>query len=160
MPELQTKMDALKKVMEDIRDKVLLNDKRLKNNKTLAVYVRNYEENRKYGLGYRKAKDQDRYYRINESRIMLFEAARKSIREMGIDPDSVTYSMVTDRIAELEGEKSGLDKEYWQKLKKYKEMEKQMSVMKQYIEKQGIQTRETAKSEKKRGGQVTVQTLA
>ena len=47
MPELQTKMDALKKVMEDIRDKVLLNDKRLKNNKTLAVYVRNYEENRK-----------------------------------------------------------------------------------------------------------------
>ncbi len=153
VPELQAKMDALKKEMDDIRDKVLLNDKRLKNNKTLAVYVRNYEENRKYGLGYRKAKDQDRYYRINESRIMLFDAAKKSIREMGIDPDSVTYSMVTDRIEELEAEKTGLDKEYGQKLKEYKEMEKQMSVMTQYIEKQGIQTRETAKSEKKRAEQ-------
>ena len=104
-------------------------------------------------MGYRKAKDQDRYYRINESRIMLFEAARKSIREMGIDPDSVTYSMVMDRIEELEAEKAGLDKEYGQKLKEYKEMEKQMTVMKQYMEKQGIQTRETAKTEKKRGGQ-------
>ena len=153
VPELQAKMDALKKEMDDIRDKVLLNDKRLKNNKTLAVYVRNYEENRKYGLGYRKAMDQDRYYRINESRIMLFEAARKSIREMGIDPDSVTYSMVTDRIAELGAEKAGLDKEYGQKLKEYKEMEKQMSVMKQYMEKQGIVTKETTRSGRKKGGQ-------
>ena len=153
VPELQAKMDELRKEMDAIRDKVLLNDKRLKNNKTLAVYVRNYEENRKYGLGYRKAKDQDRYYRVNESRIMLFEAARKSIREMGIDPDSVTYSMVTDRIAELGAEKAGLDKEYGQKLKEYKEMEKQMNVMKQYMEKQGIQTKEAAKSSRKKDGQ-------
>lgn len=153
VPELQAKMDALKKEMDDIRDKVLLNDKRLKNNKTLAVYVRNYEENRKYGLGYRKAMDQDRYYRINESRIMLFDAAKKSIREMGIDPDSVTYSMVTDRIEELEGEKTGLDKEYGQKLKEYKEMEKQMSVMKQYIEKQGILTKEAVRSGRKKDSQ-------
>ena len=153
VPELQSKMDELKKEQHDIRDKMLLNDKRLKNNKTLAVYVRNYEENRKYGLGYRKAKDQDRYYRINESRIMLFEAARKSIREMGIDPDSVTYSMVMDRIEELEGEKAGLDKEYGQKLKEYKEMEKQMAAMKQYMEKQGIQTKEAIKSSRKKDGQ-------
>ena len=83
VPELLAKMDALGKEMDDIRDKMLLNDKRLKNNKTLAVYVRNYEENRKYDLGYRKARDLDRYYRINESRIMLFEAAEKSIRQMG-----------------------------------------------------------------------------
>ena len=131
----------------------LLNDKRLKNNKTLAVYVRNYEENREYGVGYRKARDQDRYYRINESRIMLLEAAKKNIRQMGIDPDSVTVSMVMDRIAELEIKKTVLDKEYAQKLKEYKELEKQMYVMKQYMEKQGIKTRETAKSEKKRGGQ-------
>lgn len=153
VPELQAKMDALKKEMDDIRDKMLFNDKRLKNNKTLAVYVRNYEENRKYGLGYRKAMHQDRYYKINESRIMLFDAAKKSIREMGIDPDSVTVSMVMDRISELEDEKTDLDREYGQKLKEYKEMEKQMTVMKQYMEKQGIQTRESAKSEKKRGGQ-------
>ncbi|MBQ9606585.1 MAG: hypothetical protein IJV16_05350 [Lachnospiraceae bacterium] len=104
-------------------------------------------------MGYRKAKDQDRYYRINESRIMLFEAAEKSIRQMGIDPDSVTTSMVMDRIAELEGEKAGLDKEYGKKLKDYKKMEKQMAVMKQYMEKQGIVTKEAARSGKKRDGQ-------
>ena len=73
---------------------------------------------------------------------MLFDAAKKSIREMGIDPDSVTVSMVMDRISELEGEKTDLDREYGQKLKEYKEMEKQMAVLKQYMEKQGIQTRE------------------
>jgi len=72
---------------------------------------------------------------------------------LDIDPDSVTVSMVMDRISELEGEKTDLDREYGQKLKEYKEMEKQMTVMKQYMEKQGIQTRESAKSEKKRGGQ-------
>ena len=42
--------------------------------------------------------------------------------------------MVTNRIEELEGEKATLDREYGQKLKEYKEMEKQMSVMKQYME--------------------------
>lgn len=153
VPELQAKIDALKKEMDDIRDKVLLNDKRLKNNKTLAVYVRNYEENRKYGLGYRKAKDQDRYYRINESRIMLFEAAEKNIRQMGIDPDSVSASMVMERIAELEGEKTALEKEYRSKLKDYKEMEKQMSVMKQYMEKQGIVSKEATRTGRKKYGQ-------
>ena len=65
---------------------------------------------------------------------------------MGIDPDSVTASMVMDRISELETEKTGLDKEYGQKLKDYKEMEKQMSVMKQYMEKQGIVIKETTGS--------------
>ena len=153
VPELQAKMEALKKELDEFRDKMLLNDKSLSNNKTLAVYVRNYEENRMYGLGYRKARAQDRYYRINESRIMLFEAAEKSIRQMGIDPDSVTYSMVTDRIAELKAEKAGLDKEYGQRLKEYKEMEKQMSVMKQYMEKQGTVTKETVRSGKKRYSQ-------
>ena len=57
------------------------------NNKTLAVYVRNYEENRRFGQGYRRTKNQDQYYRINESRIMLFEAAERNIRQLGIDPN-------------------------------------------------------------------------
>ena len=123
------------------------------NNKTLAVYVRNYEENKRFGQGYRKAKNQDQYYRINESRIMLFEAAERNIRQMGIDPESVTYSMVIGRIAGLESEKGSLDQEYGQKAREYREMEKQMGVMKEYMEKQGIQIKETAKSEKKKGEQ-------
>ena len=119
------------------------------NNKTLAVYVRNYEENRRFGQGYRKAKNQDQYYRINESRIMLFEAAEKNIKHMGINPSSVTYDMVMKRISELEAEKAGLDKEYSAKYKELREMEKQMSVMKQYMEKQGLRTKEAARSGKK-----------
>ena len=120
------------------------------NNKTLAVYVRNYEENKRFGLGYRRAKNQDQYYRINESRIMLFEAAERNIRQMGIDPKSITYSMIMDRIAELESEKASLDQEYGQKAREYREMEKQMGVMKEYMEKQGIKTREMGRSGKKK----------
>lgn len=123
------------------------------NNKTLAVYVRNYEENRRFGLGYRRARNQDQYYRINESRIMLFEAAERNIRQMGIDPESVTYSMVIDRIAGLESEKGSLDQEYGQKAREYREMKKQMGVMKEYMEKQGIRTKEASKSGRKKDGQ-------
>ena len=72
---------------------------------------------------------------------------------MGIDPESVTYSMVMDRIAELESEKGGLDQEYAKKAKDFKEMEKQMGVMKEYMEKQGIKTRKVARSDKKKDGQ-------
>ena len=114
--------------------------------------MRNYEENKRFGQGYRKAKNQDQYYRINESRIMLFEAAERNIRQMGIDPESVTYSMVMDRITELESEKGGLDQEYAKKAKDFKEMEKQMGVMKEYMEKQGIKTRKDARSDKKKDG--------
>ena len=72
---------------------------------------------------------------------------------MGIDPESVTYSMVMDRIAELEAEKGALDQEYAKKAKEYKEMEKQMGVMKEYMEKQGIRTKEASKSGRKKDGQ-------
>ena len=84
---------------------------------------------------------------------MLFEAAEKNIKQMGIDPSSVTYDMVMRRISELEAEKAGLDKEYSAKYKELREMEKQMSVMKQYMEKQGIRTKEAARSGKKKDGQ-------
>ena len=57
MPELQTKMDALRKEMDEINEKILAGDRRIRNNKTLAVYVRNYEENERYGKRYRKAKN-------------------------------------------------------------------------------------------------------
>ena len=153
VPEVMDKMGALKREMDEINDKILACDKRLMNNKKLAVYVRNYEENKRFGQGYRKAKNQDQYYRINESRIMLFEAAERNIRQIGIDPESVTYSMVLDRIAELEAEKGALDQEYGQKTKEYKKMEKQMGVMKEYMEKQGIRTKEASKSGRKKDGQ-------
>ena len=45
--------------------------------------------------------------------------------------------MVMKRISELEAEKAGLDKEYSAKYKELREIEKHMSVMKQYMEKQG-----------------------
>ena len=147
------KMACLKSEMDEINDKILACDKRLMNNKTLAVYVRNYKENTRFGLGYRRAKNQDQYYRINESRIMLFEAAERNIRQMGIDPESVTYSMVMDRIAELEAERGALDPEYAKKVKEYKDMEKQMGVMKEYMEKQGIRPREAARSDRKKSEQ-------
>ena len=38
-------------------------------------------------------------------------------------------------------------------LKEYKEMEKQMEVMKEYMEKQGIRTREAARSDRKKSEQ-------
>jgi hypothetical protein len=107
--------------------------------------VRNYEDYKRFGLGYRRAKNQDQYYRINESRIMLFEAAERNIRQIGIDPESVTYSMVLDRISELEAEKGALDQEYAKKAKEYKEMENEMGVMKDYMEKQGIQIKRNHK---------------
>ena len=153
VPELMDKMACLKSEMDEINDKILAYDKRLMNNKTLAVYVRNYEENTRFGLGYRRAKNQDQYYRINESRIMLFEAAKRNIRQMGIDPESVTYSTVMDRIAGLESEKGALGQDYATMAKEYKKMEKQMGVMKEYMEKQGIRTREMGRSGKKKDGQ-------
>ena len=84
---------------------------------------------------------------------MLFKAAERNIRQLGIDPKSVTYSMVLDRISEPESEKGALDREYAAKAKEYKEMENEMGVMKEYMEKQGIRTRETVRSDRKKDGQ-------
>ena len=57
--------------------------------------------------------------------------------------------MVMKRISELEAEKAGLDKEYSAKYKELRAMEKQMDVKKQYMEKQGLRTKEVARSGKK-----------
>lgn len=84
---------------------------------------------------------------------MLFEAAERNIRQLGIDPKSVTYSMVLDRISELESEKGTLGQEYATMAKEYKEMEKHMGVMKEYMEKQEIRTMETTRSDRKKDAQ-------
>ena len=84
---------------------------------------------------------------------MLFEAAERNIRQLGIDPKSVTYSMVLDRISELESEKGTLGQEYATMAKEYKEMEKHLGVMKEYMEKQEIRTMETTRPDRKKDAQ-------
>ena len=132
VPELQAKIDTLKAEMYEIKDKILNCDRRIHNNKALAYEISNYQENKRYDKAYRNAKNKERYYQLNESRIMLFEAAERSIKKMGIDPESVTYDMVLNRISELKAEIADHESKYTTTAKKLKEMEKQLGLMQKY----------------------------
>ena len=51
---------------------------------------------------------------------------------MGIDPESVTYDMVLNRISELKAEIADHESKYTTTAKKLKEMEKQLGLMQKY----------------------------
>ena len=71
----------------------------------------------------------------------MFDAAERSIKKMGVDPESVTYDMVMNRLSELKADIAGHESEYASKAKELKEMEKQSALIKDYT-RQSVPTRQ------------------
>ncbi len=53
-----------------------------------------YRDNKPYQEKYKKSKDPDRYLRMHETQLILYDGAERMFRKMGIDPQSVNPSEI------------------------------------------------------------------
>ena len=99
----------------------------------LAVNVKSYREYKKYETAYKKAKNKEQYYEQHESQMLLFNAADRYIRSVGLDSSKVTYEQVVEGINKLNAKKEGLKDKQRERSKELRESERQMDVIKEYL---------------------------
>ena len=66
-------------------------DRKLTALKELAVNVRNYEQYKNIGTGYKNAKNKESFFEAYESQLIILEAGEREIRAKGLDPGKISY---------------------------------------------------------------------
>ena len=148
--QLQEKIDKARAEVSDFNTSVMEIDRKLTALKELAVNVRNYEQYKNIGTAYKNVKNKEKFFEAHESQLMIFEAGEREIRAKGLDPGKISYEQVMDGIEVLNQKRKEAMSKYRDVSKELRDMEQQMEMMKNYMEKPGIRTKETKNAKKNR----------
>ncbi len=80
-----------------------------------------------------KSKDPDRYLRMHETQLILYDGAERMLLKMGLDPKSVNAAEIRADHEHMQARKSSLEKTYKSAEKEAKDLQKKMANVEQYI---------------------------
>ena len=124
--ELRELLDDKKKELKDIQERLKETDNELKETRELLYYAKQYHDNLPYQKRYEKSKDPDRYLRMHEQQLILFDGANRKLRQMGSAPKSSDIELILSDCQNMQDQKYLLQQ-------KYKSVEKEVKAMRQKI---------------------------
>ena len=136
--QLQDRIDKARTKAAEVKEAVMAAERKIATYKELSVYVKNYRQYKKVSDAYARAGDKERFFEAHESQLMIFDAAEREIRSMGIDPVKVTYERVLAEIEQVSGKKKEAQAKYRSVSKDLRNMEKQLKMMQEYISRNDI----------------------
>ena len=90
----------------------------------LLHYAEQYRDNKPFHEKYKKSKDPDRYLRMHETQLILYNGAERMLHKTGLDPQSVNINEIQKDYESLIAQKAIIEK-------KYKNTEKEANDLKQ-----------------------------
>ena len=106
---------------------------RMKDVAELLHYAEQYRDNRPYQLKYQKSKDPDRYLRMHETQLILYDGAERMLRQMRLDPQNVNAEEVRADYESMQAKKIELEKKYKAAEKEAKTLEQRLTNVEQYL---------------------------
>ena len=105
----------------------------LKRSRELLNYAEKYNDNRPFHAGYKKASDPDRYMRMHETQLILFDGARRQIEKMGLAPEKLDIGLIKKDILEMEMRHEDLRGKYRSEQKEALKIQKKFENIEQYL---------------------------
>ena len=99
----------------------------------LLLYAEQYHDNKPYQDKYEKSKDPDRYLRMHETQLILFDGAERMLQKMGLDPKSVNSAEIRADYEVMQVRKATLEKTYKSAEKEAQSLQKKMANVENYI---------------------------
>ena len=100
----------------------------------LLLYAEQYRDNKPFQEKYKKSKDQDRYLRMHETQLILYDGAERMLLKMELDPKSVNPAEIRTDYEAMQSRKAILEKTYKTAEKEAQSLQKKMANVEQYIE--------------------------
>lgn len=133
LTELRSKIDN-KNTEENVAETELINtEKQLKELKEIQHFLNDYKENRPYKIRYEKSKDPDRYLRMQEMQLILFDGAKNWLQNKGIQPNISELEQVNNDIKALEKKEAELEKKCSEGRKSVRDLEQKYRNITQYL---------------------------
>ena len=99
----------------------------------LLLYAEQYRDNKPFEEKYKKSKDPDRYLRMHETQLILYDGAERMIRKMGLDPKSVDPAEIRADYDAMQSRKAMLEKTYKTAEKDAKDLHQKLTNIENYI---------------------------
>ncbi|MBP3805055.1 MAG: hypothetical protein J6I76_14425 [Oribacterium sp.] len=99
----------------------------------LLLYAEQYRDNKPFQDKYKKSKDPDRYLRMHETQLILYDGAERMLQKMGLDPKSVNPDEIRADYNAMQTQKSILEKNYKTAEKEVLELQQKLANVEKYV---------------------------
>ena len=100
---------------------------------SLLLYAEQYHDNKPYQDKYKKSKDPDRYLRMHETQLILYDGAERMFQKMGLEPKSVNPAEIRSDYEAMQAHKIMLESAYKSAEKEALSLRENMTNIVQYI---------------------------
>ena len=99
----------------------------------LLLYTEQYRDNKPFQEKYKKSKDPDRYLRMHETQLILYDGAERMLLKMGLDPKSVNAEEIRTDYEAMQRRKLIWEKTYKNAEKDAASLRQKLSNVEQYL---------------------------
>ena len=134
LKELQGQIDAKTAEAKSARSELVKLEHEMKKVSELLLYAEQYRDNKPFQEKYKKSKDPDRYLRMHETQLILYDGAERMLLKIGLDPKSVNADEIRTDYEAMQHRKLILEKIYKNAEKDAASLRQKLSNVEQYLE--------------------------
>ena len=133
LSELQKQIDKKTAEAKSARTELVELEHQMKKVSELLLYAEQYRDNKPFQEKYKKSKDPDRYLRMHETQLILYDGAERMLRKMGLDPKSINADEIRADYNAMLTRKADLEKAYKAAEKDASELQHKIANVEKYI---------------------------
>ena len=133
LSELQKQIDDKTASAKSARTELVELEHEMKKVAELLLYAEQYRDNKPFQEKYKKSKDPDRYLRMLETQLILYDGAERMLLKMEIDPKSVIAAEIRADYEAMQARKATLERTYKSAEKEAKTLHQKVSNVEQYL---------------------------
>ncbi len=133
LSDLQKQIDKKTNEAKSARTELVELEHQMKKVSELLLYAEQYRDNKPFQEKYKKSKDPDRYLRMHETQLILYDGAERMLQKMGLDPKSVNPAEIRSDYEAMQNRKSILEKTYKSAENDAKALLQKMANVEQYL---------------------------
>ena len=142
LSELQKQIDDKTTEAKTARTELVELEHEMKEVSELLLYAEQYRDNKPFQEKYKKSKNPDRYLRMHETQLILYDGAERMLLKMGLDPKSVNADEIRADYESMQARKASLEKTYKSAEKEAKALQQKMANVEQYVGKDNSRNQE------------------
>ncbi len=133
LSELQKQIEAKTVKAKSARSELVELEHEMKKISELLLYAEQYRDNKPFQNKYKKSKDPDRYLRMHETQLILYDGAERMLLKMGLDPKSVDAAEIRADYEAMQARRTNLEKTYKSAEKEATSLQQKLSNVTQYL---------------------------
>lgn len=140
LSELQRQIEEKAIEAKSARTELVELEHEIKKITELLRYAEQFCDNKPFQEKYKKSKDPDRYLRMHETELILYDGAERMLRNMGLDPNHINISDIHTDYEDMLSRKNILETKYNTSEKKARILQQNLSNVIQFVDKGTIRT--------------------